>query len=393
MIVFNGLYIVKRYVKLLSWIQKENSMAKSKAQGKKKAPTRKAWKSFGREVYEEVMHGLVHFSAKTTNSNTPACGVRLGADHRVSLPYVAVSTIGKVPADYTSTGSNGINATVLAQISAAIDGNTGDLFDDVPPDEAAEIPPLAEEILSTPFDTGTGSIGMRLRQLIVQDADGNDQAATPLQSAGFSHVLADRIERIQNADQDQRKYYWPRSYLGIGGANPQNVGRFVRAMNRPLFFDAPTESKDIRAAHAFHHKGISLSPPQALLDGYIRWRKKMLRAGGGAMPSDDVLREKEDGVIRDIVRVIVGRAESAGHQLEAAMDTLPGRHLVAEDMDRLMRGLLIPSERTTAWVQEFAQRMHREILDARVYVDGEQQTINVGEYESARWVKIIEEAL
>ncbi len=359
----------------------------------KKAPERKAWKSFGLETYQEVMHGLVHFSAKTTNSNTPACGIRLGADRKVSLPYLAVSTLGSVPVDYTSTGTNGINATVVAQIAAATECNACELFDGIPPGEVEEIRGLAGEILATPFEIGTGTLGMRLRQVIVQDAQGNDLAITPLQSAGFSSVLDSRVRARQDANKDERKRYWQRGFLGVGGSNPQNVGRYVRAMNRPLFFIAPTENRDARAAYAIHHRGISLRPPSELLVDYIRWRKQVLSTAGGVMPSDAALREKEADFIREVVRVIAARAGAAHQHLEDSAEQLPGENLLADDIDGFMRGLLIPNERTVEWLREFAQRLHREIIDAKVHMDGEKQTINVGEYESARWVNIIEEAL
>ena len=359
----------------------------------KKTLERKPWKFFGREIYQEVMHGLVHFSAKTTNSNTPACGIRLGANRKVSLPYLAVSTLASVPEDYTSTGTNGINATVVAQIAAAIEGNVFDLFDGIPPGEAEEIRSLAGDILASPFEIGTGTLGMRLRQVIVQDALGNDRAITPLQSSGFSSVLDGRIRARQDANKDERKRYWQRGFLGVGGSNPQNVGRYVRAMNRPLFFASPSENRDIRVAYAVHHKGISIKPPHELLVDYIRWRKQLLSAAGAVMPSDTALREKEADFIRGIVRVIAARAKAAHQQLEDAAEQLPGENLLTDDMDGLMRGLLIPTERTVEWLREFAQRLHREIIDAKVHIDGEKQTINVGEYESARWVNIIEEAL
>lgn len=365
----------------------------AKALKVKKAPERKAWKSFGHETYQEVMHGLVHFSAKTTNSNTPACGIRLGADKKVSLPYLAVSTLASVPVDYTSTGTNGINATVVAQIAAAIEGNAHNLFEGIPSGEAEDIQTLAGEVLATPFESGTATLGMRLRQVIVQDALGNDLALTPLQSAGFSSVLDGRIRFKQDANNEERKRYWQRGFLGVGGSNPQNVGRYVRAMNRPLFFGAPIDSRDTRAAYAIHHRGISLKPPHELLVDYIRWRKQMLSAAGGVMPADAASRETEADFIREVVKVIAARAEAAHQQLEDAAELLPGENLLADNIDGLMRGLLTPSERTMDWKREFAQRLHREIIDTKVNVNGEWQTMGVGEYESARWVSLIEEAL
>ncbi|MDP1606303.1 MAG: hypothetical protein Q8L93_06640 [Rhodocyclaceae bacterium] len=359
----------------------------------KKAPERKVWKSFGHETYQEVMHGLVHFSAKTTNSNTPPCGIRLGVDKKVTLPYLAVSTLASVPVDYSTTGTDSINKSVFKQIAALIEGNAHDLFDGIPPGEAEEIQTLLGEILSSPFEMGTATLGMRLRQVIVQDALGNDLAFTPLQSAGFSRLLNDRIRFKQDANKDERKRYWQHGFLGVGGSRPDNVGRYAGVMSRPLFFAAPADNRDTRAAYAIHHRGISLKPPHELLVGYVRWRKQILSVAGGAMPSDAASREKEADFIREIVTIIVARAESASQQLEAAADQLPGENLLASDMDGLMRGLITPSERTTDWKRELAQRLHREIIDAKVHVNGEWQTMGVGEYESARWVSLIEEAL
>lgn len=368
-------------------------MANAKDAGNRKTVPRKPWKSFGEAVYVEVMHGLVHFSAKTVNSNTPACGIRLGAEVWGELPYVAVATTGGVPVDYTSSGTNGSNATVLAQISAALAGNTGELFEGTPSGEIETIKALTGEILSTPFETGTDGVGMRLRQIIVQDAEGNDVALTPLQSAGLSSLLSERLEAKRQTDGKEHPLYHRRGFLGIGGSNPQNVGRHVRAMNRPLFFAAPTEKPDLRAAYALHHRGIDLTPPAALLKDYIRWRHRLLAAGGGDLPSDAANRKNEADFIRAVVAAIDERAAAARRQLENAVDDLPEQALLAEDVDGLMHGLLVPATRTTAWKHGFAQQLHRRMLDTEVNINGDRQTITVGEYESARWVTIIEEAL
>lgn len=368
-------------------------MAKPKQQRSAKSPPRKDWKPFGREDYAEVLRGLVHFSAKTINSNTPACGVRLGAGASRDLPYVAVATTEGVPADYTSTGTNGSNATALAQIAAALEGKTAELFLDTPAGEVALIQALTGEHLASPFETGTATVGMRLRQIIVQNAQGNDLALTPLQSAGFSSVLATRIDRLIEAQESEHKQYWRRGLLGIGGSNPQNAGRYVRAMSRPLFFRAPSENPELRAAYAIHHRGIPLAPPSALLKGYIRWRKPLLKAGGDTLPATLETREQEADFLRAVVSAIEERAAAARNQLERFSDELPGQKPLADGADALMHGLLHPLERSSAWKRDFAQRLHRAILDTVVEIDGEKQTIGVGEYESVHWISIIEEAL
>ena len=368
-------------------------MAKANDAGKRKTAERKPWKSFGEVIYAEVMHGLVHFSAKTVNSNTPACGIRLGAEGWGELPYVAVGTTDNVPADYTSSGTNGGNATVLAQISAALAGNIDELFEGATSGEIETIKTLSQEILSTSFEIGTASVGMRLRQIIVQDAEGNDVALTPLQSAGFSSLLSERLEAKRQTEGKEPPRYHRRAFLGIGGSNPQNVGRHVRAMSRPLFLAAPTEKQDVRAAYALHYRGIDLTPPAALLKDYIRWRKRLLVTGGGDLPSDAATRKKEADFVRAVVAAIDERAAAARRQLENAVDDLPGQKLLAEEVDGLMPGLLVPSERNTAWKHDFAQTLHRRILDTAVKINGDKQTIAVGEYESARWVAIIEETI
>ena len=368
-------------------------MAKAKSAGNRKTAERKPWKTFGEAVYAEVMHGLVHFSAKTVNSNTPACGVRMGTEARAELPYVAAGTTDSVPADYTTSGTNGANATILAQISAALAGNIDELFEGATSGEIETIKILSQEILSTPFETGTATVGIRLRQIIVQNGQGDDMAITPLQSAGFSSLLSERLEAKRQTDGKEHHRYHQRGFLGIGGSNPQNVGRHVRAMSRPLFFDAPTEKHDLRAAYALHHRGIDLTPPAALLKDYIRWRKQLLAAGGNDLPSDAAARKKEADFIRAVVAAIDERAATARRQLEYAVYDLPELKLLAEDVDGLMHGLLVPSERTTAWKHDFAQKLHRRILGTKVKINGDEQTIGVGEYESARWVMIIEETL
>ena len=368
-------------------------MAKAKNTGNRKTAERKPWKFFGEAVYTDVMHGLVHFSAKTVNSNTPACGIRLGAEGSGELPYVSVGTTDSVPADYTSSGTNGGNATVLAQISAVLAGNIDEQFEGATVGEIEIIKTLSQEILSTSFETGTASVGMRLRQIIVQNDQGDDRVLTPLQSAGFSSLLSERLEAKRQTEGKEHPLYHRRGFLGIGGSNPQNVGRHVRAMSRPLFFAAPTEKHDLRAAYALHHRGIDLAPPAALLKDYIRWRNQLLAVGGGDLPSDAATRKKEADFIRAVVAAIDERAAAARRQLENAVDDLPGQTLLAEDVDGLMHGLLAPSERTTAWKHDFAQKLHRRILDTAVKINGDEQTIAVGEYESARWVRIIEEAL
>ena len=93
---------------------------------------KKSWKSHPNEVYLEAYKKMVHFSAKTVNSNASAAGVRIV--EQTQLPYVSVSSVGPavVPLDYfnganTASSSNQINSLVL--------GNLHDRFKDVNEEE------------------------------------------------------------------------------------------------------------------------------------------------------------------------------------------------------------------------------------------------------------------
>jgi len=351
------------------------------------ADKKKDWQPFPREAYETLMHGLVHFSAKTSNSNTPAFGIRLSTAGRSELPYVAVSTMADIPADYTSTGNNGANAKMLAQVEAAIEGTTEQTFSGAPADEITDIRNLAASILPGAFEHSASAVSMRLRQIIVQDAAGNDLALTPLQSAGFSKVLVERVFVVDTAEGKHPRRH--RGLLGVGGANPQNVGRYVRAMHRPLYFNAPTENRELRVAFALHFKGISLTPPRPLLQKYHLWRQKRLLQGGGSLLSNAASRDEENEFIRQVTMVILKRASDARAILLAHQEDLPDRELLASRVDPIVRHLFIPSERGFTWAGEFAETLQRQIINSSFFLDGEKVTIGVGEYESATWIDVI----
>ena len=173
-------------------MQKINYAVNLMARGKPKKTDKKKWKSFNESDYKESVSRLVHFSAKTINSNTPAFGIRLGKAAHQNLPLVSVSTINPatVPFDYEKNA--GSTATILAQVSAIQENRLED-FDAVPPQEETVIRD-ALKLLDENYETTCSFVGMRLRQVIVQHSNGQDIALTPLQSAGFSKLLEERLE-------------------------------------------------------------------------------------------------------------------------------------------------------------------------------------------------------
>ena len=99
---------------------------------------------------------------------------------------------------------------------------------------------------------GTNFIDPRLRQLVWPTGDEAAPwvALTPLQSSGLSEMIRARVRAESETGVNRSN-----AIFGIGGSNPQNVGRYVRSMQRPLVFNGPKENKDIRQAYALHFKG------------------------------------------------------------------------------------------------------------------------------------------
>ena len=363
----------------------------TKQAAKKKPEKKKSWTAFSPVVYGDAMAGLIHFSAKTVNSNTPSYGVRLGVEDRIDLPYVAVSTMqsAAIPADYDKNA--GKIATVVAQVSAVIESKLGD-FESVP---EADVQAIREALpaLQARFNLPSSRVGMRLRQVIVQDASGADIALTPLHSAGFSAVLESRIEAELNARPDNEQFRRARGYLGTGGANPQNVGRHVRAMTRPLWFDAPTEDMEIRKAMAIHFRGISLRVPAPVLEEFNMWRQGLLRAHHGTMPSDMELRSAEVAFLQRMIDAILERAAQASALLDSHLERLPGAIKTAQTLDTLIRGLLDRDLRNREWKRDFAKKMVLEVIDSKMFFNGSLQSLGIGQLESQRWIGIVEDML
>jgi hypothetical protein len=323
------------------------------------------------------------------NSNTPAFGVRIAKAGRRDLPYVAVNTLdpSTVPADYEKNA--GSTATLLAQISAVREDRLSD-FESAPLEDLAAIN-KAVEALETSYETPSSTVGMRLRQVIVQDGMGQDVALTPLQSAGFSAVLQERLEEERERFPKHRKR--PRGFLGLGGANPQNVGRHVRAMGDPLWFRAPIEDLAVRKALAIHYRGISFSIPKAQLHDYYGWRQPIVERHRGVFSSDLDTRNIETGKLRDMVRAVLAHAADAAALQEEYREYLPEGRTVSAGLPRIQQGLMDKTLRDGGWVREFARELYRGLLDARLYIRGEWRTLGIGQIESERWIGILEDLI
>jgi hypothetical protein len=347
------------------------------------------WKSFPADVISQSIQDFVHFSAKLTNSNSPAAGIRLSADQRLDLPYLSVRTLGsdKVPLDYTK--NVGSVATIAKKLKAVEQNEVDELYTDIQEQDISHFKKCIAATI-THHEIGTAEVGKRLRQVIVQDAEGKDVALTPLVSAGLTALLEKRIQQEIATRNPEEYRFRSRAFLPIGGSNPQNVGRFVRSLQRPLWFSAPEENLDLRQALAIHYQGISLQVSSLTLVEYDAWRRVSMYSHGNMITRSTKNIETEVTYLRKMVDTLVQRARQAHQLLEKHLDDLPNGEMLANLVPPDVRAFIDERQRYAGWNRVLAKRIHGGLLEKKFEVDGISRTIGLGEQESDRWVAIIE---
>lgn len=368
-----------------------------------KVPKETPWKSFS-NTDKKAIHEFSHFTSKVINSNTAPFGIRLSSEDKIDLPYVAVRTMdpNMVPVDYFHGGQTMKAFRQFSWAKRKASGAEGkDLFSGATPEDLEYIDKALEE-MSKRFESKSSFVGLRLRQIIVQNEKGEDIALTPVPSPGFSEILRSRLEeerslhgKAEGRDKGEVMYDRRRGFVGIGGANTQNVGGYVSSMQSPLFFSPPKEDKGIRAFYAVvasrsaegYKRYFRLS--SAILLEFYKWRENLLNAHRGIMPGDLDTREAERGFIARLIMDLEERSLKA-LRVVGGMD----EEKYADDIDRLMKDpWLNPSIRDNDWVKTEADRIHREILHARFFNGKDFGTIGVGEKDSLRWIEFIREEL
>ena len=310
-----------------------------------------------------------HLSSKSVNSNASAVGVRLDPADRLSLPFVAVSTLdtAKVPVDYVMGATE---AGPLKQITSVLDGTYGEFFTEVSPEQVSMIEGMRGTMLSS-ASVGTNFIDPRLRQLIWPTGDEASPwvALTPLQSSGLSEMIRARVNAESAATMNpvtgRATIYRANAIFGIGGSNPQNVGRYVRSMQRPLVFNGPKENKDIRQAYALHFKGhlkgLAFAVPKNETLAFALWRRALQEANGGSMPSNAAIRQQERDHIQSIASASLSAAAAARRILEQHQEKEEWNGLTVATMDSFLRSLIDPELRDRNFKKTFAKKLIRSI--------------------------------
>jgi hypothetical protein len=355
----------------------------------KKSPGKSAkpkveWVALSPEQYQSTAASLVHFSAKTVNSNARAGGVRLAPADRLNLPYVSARTALAADTllglDYIA--NSGKTAMVVKQMRAVARGEA----EGATSAEIAMIQQLTESTQLTGMSVGLEPIDPRVRQVLIPkpDAPGGYVSLTPLTAGGVCERLigrdglAEAHETIRKSHASSDHVPLRRAHLGVGGANPQNVGALVRSMQRPLLAPVPRGRNGLRGALSVYHRGIRLPPlrPFVLLLRDLREQN----SNDGVARSDARLREAQTTILRALVQAVLAAGGTAFQQLLDYEDVLPHEHLLGDgsgyelvswSVRADIRGLIDPRLRQADWADELSQQLVHAIDQLTVRVQGE----------------------
>ncbi|RMH09774.1 MAG: hypothetical protein D6704_00635 [Nitrospirae bacterium] len=311
----------------------------------------KEWRTYSVEDYAETASGMVHFSFKTVNSNIAGGGVRLGPEDALALPYVSARTLLsrgiRIDPDYTK--NTGKTANIAKQIRLILAGEQPETVKN-----AGKIKAACLDAFSSRLEKNCAVVSPRMRQLLLPRGDGY-VAISPLGAAGLNAIVNARVAMHHETLDRERHIRIRQAIFGIGGANPQNVGGLVREMQRPLFFEGPTESFWIKVALSIYHKGIPLAIPRDLALEYRAWRKSAKARNKGSMPTDLRTRLKEKAYVQKVAQAILSKGRRARRVLEDHRDCLPSTEfLVGEAVASVVRGLVDPGLREKDWTYRFS---------------------------------------
>ncbi|MBR5998042.1 MAG: hypothetical protein IK027_02935 [Deltaproteobacteria bacterium] len=344
------------------------------------------WKTYLSEEYGQTARQLVHFNSKTSNSNAGLVGIRLTKESAIDLPYLSLRTLMTdgvaVPLDYAEGGA--AVAGIVKQMYQILDGDPEAETAGLNEKETVRAGLKAAE--NTAYSIGTESVDHRLRQILVpkEDVPESYVAMTPLTSGGLCSLLFDNetglVTRhntsVRNTAEKLRQ-----AQFGIGGSNPQNIGRLVRAMQRPLIVGTPQSSGTVREAFAFYYKGIAFNvhapgPFREAVVKYANFRENVLLTPNPSQSGTNMQnREQEERLMAGIARAVLAAGEDVHELLSQYADVLPQNApipdtepveyaLVAPNVTPVIRGLLDARLRNKDWPRAIAKFTVTQMLAA-----------------------------
>ncbi len=221
-------------------------------------------------------------------------------------------------------------------------------------------------------------------------------------------VFQEESERENSADEqskgsrDNHFIRRKKGYLGVGGANSQNVGLNVRAMQEPLLFKVPSikeaDSQQLCLAWAIYHKGITNSGSRFklnthILREFIVWRQQYLARYFVSNPTNLYAREQESHFLIRLTQDFMHQIAAIQQLLKNHLPKLPEQRMYSPDLPMLDQALLDNSLRDMRWRCDFAAWLHRCILNQSVWVNEKKQSLAEGIHTTTHWINIIERAI
>lgn len=331
------------------------------------------WKSFSGEEYRKALTSGVHFSIKAVNSNAkPPLGIRIGSKSGKKLPYVclvrAIADGAVFPLDYHIMTPPTIASIFKNSANIMHWDESVAIHQDAPREEVESVRNAVEKANQSDLiaEVEGEPISARARQVLFPSKDGDYFAVIPLPAAVFSGYMIERMKsyRESTSEQGSKLVRYPqRAFLGYGGANPQNVARYIRRMQTPLVFHGPAEDRNIKRAFSLYYNGTSLRLSDADLLEYQMWRDRNL--DGDGVSSNMSLRTQESRLVGKIAAKLIARGRSDLQFLKEYRDVLPANSAADEgvgpDADPVCRGLLDPQCRRRSWLRDFSQSIARKI--------------------------------
>ena len=356
----------------------------------------------GKRFYEEGIRKGVHFSFKAVNSNAKAGGVRVATSQSRSLPYISMSTLISEELDFPLDYIANINksATVFKHMEQVLYPVT--VEEGKKPEKVVELSNEIKEVIKSEHSDASkltfikdDRIDPRLRQISIPNGNNDYVNLVPLPSSVFMRFIVDQYKiwmaNKEEQSKKEKKQFRKviRYYMGFGGANPQNAGRYLRNLQRGFVFDAPTEDPTVRHALSIHYKGIKLGLPADQMKTLRDLREKNRINGVVGLHK----RNSEDFIVRAILFSVLARGRDAKNILKENIDALPKQQLVDDGLDSRITGLINHELRNMVWYDEFSALLAQKIAGYRFYENGKATDFAIPLSDVADISKTIKEAL
>lgn len=363
------------------------------------------------DVYINALEESVHFSFKTINSNIEKGGIRLNKQQALDLPYLSARTLLNenflIPTDYQANA--GKTASYFKVVKAAI------LNDDISLEEAEfqqqveQLKPYIQPIFNAPYQAGTEDIDIRMRQLLIPK-NGEYISISPLTAAGVNYLINQEVDTINIARKEKNSEFngIQTAVFGIGGANPQNVGSLVRAMQRPITLSTPQASEKIRQALAIFYNGFTYrilrkvkfvsarkNAGAALTEWASILNRQLLITANNVIqnwheleifsPSTNMeIREQELKFLKIIAQDVLKQGFFQKNILQEAEAILPTMDEIERpsfwvhpNLPLVIQGLIDPELRDDLWKTKFADHLAKRITHETIMIETESEEVAI----------------